>query len=412
VHVLFAPFGTEGDVRPLVAFAHAMAARGHRISFLASPHFKALVTPNGWTLIALGTEQTYRDDLSNPRVWRPVSGVLLFLRIMKRALTQTWDALESAPERFDLVIGNTVSMPAMTWAEHAGVPRLIVHVQPLPVRSTHDVPLMMSGLEWTTRLSPRAAAAWFRVADAMTRLLMVPLNVFRRRHGLRTVQTFDALWRGAEGAAALYPPWLAAPQPDWPANLRQFGALRPSARDVAALPEAVERFLSEGEAPIVWTQGSYNVDLAGLAAIARDTTSRLRARSIVLGLEPKPTDDRAFIHVPYASLAALLPRSRALVHHGGIGTGLEAVAAGIAQLIVARAADHHDNARRFVRAGVAVSVPVGRFDAASAADAMRGLLASETIATACRRLQAQLAAADPAPALCAYAEELAALRRT
>jgi UDP:flavonoid glycosyltransferase YjiC (YdhE family) len=329
---------------------------------------------------------------------------------MKRALAQTWDTLESANERFDVVIGNTVSMPAMTWAEHAGVPRLIVHVQPLPVRSTNDVPLMARGLEWTTRLSPRAAVTWFRVADAMTRLLMVPLNVFRRRHGLGTVQSFDALWRSAEGAAALYPAWLAAPQPDWPSNLRQFGTLRPSGRDIAALPEAVERFLSEGDAPIVWTQGSYNVDLASLAALARVATTHLRARSIVLGLEEKPSDDRDFIHVPYASLAALLPRSRALVHHGGIGTGLEAVAAGIPQLIVPRAADHHDNARRFVRAGVAMSVAVGRFDAASAADALRGLLASETIASACRRLGAQLAAADPAPALCAYAEEIA-LRR-
>jgi len=397
-------------MRPLVAFAHAMAARGHRISFLASPYFSDLVTPNGWTLIALGTEQMYQNDLSNPRVWRPVAGIFIFLRILKRALKDAWDALEASNERFDIVIGNTVSMPAMTWAEHAGVPRLIVHVQPLPVRSTTDVPLLTSGLEWTTRLSPRGAAAWFRVADAMTRLLMIPLNVFRRHHGLRTMQSFDALWRSAEGAAALYPPWLAAPQPDWPANLRQFGALRPSARDVVALPEAVERFLASGDAPIVWTQGSYNVDLQRLATIARDTTSRLQARSIVLGLAAAPSGDRDCIRVPYASLAALLPRSRALVHHGGIGTGLEAVAAGIPQLIVPRAADHHDNARRFVRAGVAVSLAAGRFDAADVADAMRGLLASQAVANACRELQAQLASADPAPALCAYAAQIAQRR--
>jgi UDP:flavonoid glycosyltransferase YjiC (YdhE family) len=252
VHVLVAPFGTEGDVRPLVAFAQAMAARGHRISFLANPHFARLLAPD-FSLIPVGTEASFDEDADSERIWRPVAGAFMFLRLVERALHQTFAALEGA--RFDLVAGNTVSIAAMTWAEHARIPRLVMHVQPMTVRSRGDVPLLARGLEWTTRLSPRGAAAWFRAIDAATRPMLIPINAYRRRQGLRTIRSFDALLQNAEGLAALYPAWLARPQRDWPERLRQFGVLR-DVQGGAGLPPVVERFLAHAKPPYVWTQGS------------------------------------------------------------------------------------------------------------------------------------------------------------
>ncbi|HTP97733.1 MAG TPA: glycosyltransferase [Casimicrobiaceae bacterium] len=405
MNILFAPFGTEGDVRPHVVFAHAMAARGHRITFLANPYFGKLITPNGWTLIPLDTEEAYRRDVNDPRVWRPVSGLILLMEIVRRALDMAWQALEGA--RFDLVVGNTVSFPAMTWAERAGVSRLVTHLQPMMMRSATDVPVLAQGFQWTTRLPPWAARAWFLAQDVAARPLMAPVNFFRRRHGLRTMHSFEALWRSAEGIAALFPAWLAAPQPDWPSNLRQFDTLRGAAHG-ATLPDLVERFLAEGQSPIVWTQGSYPTDVERFARRARAVTARLGARGIMIGLPAPGEDGRDFLHVPYASHAALLPRSRAFVHHGGIGTSFEAVAAGVPQLVVPRAADQIDNAHRLVRLGVAASLPPRQFDEATAAHALSALCASSAVAAACRDLRARFLAADPLPALCAYAEDVAA----
>jgi rhamnosyltransferase subunit B len=48
----------------------------------------------------------------------------------------------------------------------------------------------------------------------------------------------------------------------------------------------------------------------------------------------------------------VLPRAAVLVHHGGIGTAAQALAAGIPQLVVPSAHDQPDNAVRIRRLGV------------------------------------------------------------
>ena len=51
----------------------------------------------------------------------------------------------------------------------------------------------------------------------------------------------------------------------------------------------------------------------------------------------------------YASFSQLLPRCSAIVHHGGVGTTSQALAAGIPQVIRPLAFDQFDNATRVER---------------------------------------------------------------
>ena len=53
----------------------------------------------------------------------------------------------------------------------------------------------------------------------------------------------------------------------------------------------------------------------------------------------------------YVPLSKLLPQAKVLVHHGGIGTVSQALAAGIPQLAVPFAHDQFDNAARVERLG-------------------------------------------------------------
>ena len=57
-------------------------------------------------------------------------------------------------------------------------------------------------------------------------------------------------------------------------------------------------------------------------------------------------------YAAYAPFSALLPRLSLLIHHGGIGTSAQALAAGIPQTIVPFAHDQFDNAARLRRLGV------------------------------------------------------------
>ena len=101
------------------------------------------------------------------------------------------------------------------------------------------------------------------------------------------------------------------------------------------------------------------------------------------------------LHLPYVPFSALLPRLSGLVHHGGIGTSAQALAAGIPQLVVPFAHDQFDNAARLRRLGVAVSLD----SAAPAADwraAVRGLFDAPGRADALRCNAERMAHARPA----------------
>jgi rhamnosyltransferase subunit B len=62
------------------------------------------------------------------------------------------------------------------------------------------------------------------------------------------------------------------------------------------------------------------------------------------------------MHVNYAPFELLLPHLAALVHHGGIGTSAQCLAAGVPHLITPWAHDQFDNAARLRRLGVAESI--------------------------------------------------------
>ena len=101
------------------------------------------------------------------------------------------------------------------------------------------------------------------------------------------------------------------------------------------------------------------------------------------------------MHVPYAPFSALMPRLRALVHHGGIGTSAQALAAGIPQLVVPFAHDQFDNAARLRRLGVADTLR----PAATVADwlaAVRGLFDAPGRAVALQGCAERMATATPA----------------
>jgi rhamnosyltransferase subunit B len=98
-------------------------------------------------------------------------------------------------------------------------------------------------------------------------------------------------------------------------------------------------------------------------------------------------------HVAYAPFDLLLPRLRALVHHGGIGTGAQALAAGLPQGFVPLAHDQFDNAARWVRQGVGLRM--GRF---SWKRSLRRLLGDATIAQACAEQALCMEPPNAAPA--------------
>jgi rhamnosyltransferase subunit B len=97
----------------------------------------------------------------------------------------------------------------------------------------------------------------------------------------------------------------------------------------------------------------------------------------------------------YVPFSQVLPRCRALIHHGGIGTTAQALTAGLPQFIMPMAFDQPDNADRLEKLGVARWLKPQDFQQPErVAAVLQALLSSDTIREAVR-IQAARMAQEP-----------------
>ncbi len=105
-------------------------------------------------------------------------------------------------------------------------------------------------------------------------------------------------------------------------------------------------------------------------------------------------------HASYVPFDLLLPKLGAFVHHGGIGTSAQCLAAGVPQLVTPFAHDQFDNAARLNKLGVAGSV-APTASAGAWIGALRKLLGDAETIDACRCWAQKSREAAPAAVLIA-----------
>ena len=189
--------------------------------------------------------------------------------------------------------------------------------------------------------------------------------------GLPPVRRIWSRWvHSPDLTIGAWPEWFAPRQPDWPPQAQTSGF--PVFDEVGRLDPALERFIEDaratGTAPIGITAGSAMAHGGRFYARALDACRALDVRVVLVtafaGQLPSPLPGWAH-RTAYAPFSTLLPRLAALIHHGGIGTSAQALAAGIPQAIVPFAHDQFDNAARLRRLGVSTTLgpadPVGRW---------------------------------------------------
>lgn len=159
---------------------------------------------------------------------------------------------------------------------------------------------------------------------------------------------------------------------------------------------------------MVFTPGTANRHAAEFFRAAIEATAAIRRRAILVTSyrERLPASLPPHVrHVRYASFAALFPRSAAVVHHGGIGTCAQALAARVPQLVMPMGFDQPDNASRLARLGVGETIRPARFTAARVAPALDRLLSAGDVTIACRRWQERVEGANAVRQACDLIEE-------
>ncbi len=409
--ILFATFGSLGDLHPYIALALELKARGHTPLIASFSLFRDAVESAGILFAPM------RPDIE--RFGGPAEVVrrLFFSRdgpayLMKKMfmpyVRESYDDLQRAAQGCDLIVTHPIGVAGPLVAQKRGVPWVSSILSPMSLMSCIDPPLI-GPAPWMKSLRRFGVTPYrmmFNLARHIAQRWEGPLHALRAELGLPPsppVQ-FEGQF-SPQLNLALFSPLLATPRADWPANTVLCGFPRYDGKPAASGDSTrLRAFLDAGEPPIAFGLGSSAVMIAGdfwQHAIA--AAQALNRRAILLtGASPVlpaklPPSIAAFEYLPYS---AVFPHTAAVVHQAGIGTFAQALFAGHPQLIVPVAFDQPDNAERAQKLGLARTLPFRKVTAERLARELDVLLREPAYAQHARDIGIEIAREEASRTAC------------
>jgi rhamnosyltransferase subunit B len=421
--IVISTFGSFGDVHPYVAIALELKRRGHRPVIATSEIYREKTDALGLELHPVPPDLPGYDQPEE--VARMIAELVdtkkgperVFTQFINPHLRGMYDALAEATLDADLFLTHVLSLAGPPLVEKTGIKWVSTVLAPISLFSNYDPPVFpqMPWLYHLLKLHPAVSRAAMRVGRLKLDQMAAPLYKLRAELGLP--RGGNPMLEGQHSplrVLALFSSTIAPRQPDWPPQTRVTGFPFYDRRDRPGDEERLDpemlKFLDAGEPPVVFTLGSSAVYAAG--DFYRESVEAAQAagvRALLLTGEPwnrpaeLPESVAAFDYAPYGEL---LPRARAVVHQGGIGTVAQGLRAGIPALVVPFSHDQFDNASRVARVGAGRALPRAKYNPARAAKELRALFADESYTTRAAEIGRQIRAEDGALAAADAIEEV------
>jgi rhamnosyltransferase subunit B len=325
-----------------------------------------------------------------------------------------YEALAGLVQQPDsILVASPGVLAARLVQEKLGTPTASLLLQPGLLPSSISPPEMPGGTTIPAWLpQPLRRLYWLAVDTAAYALVGRSLNRVRTGLGLSPVRRVFRWWWSPDLVIGLFPPWYAAPQPDWPRQLRLAGFGRFDGA-LGGLPEDVREFCREGPPPIAFTAGTGMRHAARFFRMAVAACDALGARGLLLtkyadvippGLPPRVR------HCAFAPFRPLLRLCGAIVHHGGVGTTAAALEAGCPQLVLPLAWDQPDNAARVAGLGVGLTLGPRRRSCGHVSRALARLMAPD-VGARCRAIASRVGAEDGLEVAAGWVEQLARMAK-
>jgi MGT family glycosyltransferase len=364
VKILVAGWDSGGGVEAVQTVVGRAVARGHQVRVLGTEGLRSRFESAGATFVR------YRyapdNDMSKPETdlvkdWQSRNPVTQWRRVRDRQLVgparelcrDVTEELQRDPA--DVAVVDTMVPAAMFGAEVSGVRAVIVMHGPYMIPRPGIPPLgtgWMPGKGPLGRLRDRSAAA---VTLAVFRSWMPGLNRTRAEVGLPPVRDLPGLMARADRVLVCSSPSYDFAPGSVPANVRYVG---PQLEDHPGQGSG-DRWADEPGRPLVLVGLSSTVmRQEGLLQRAAGALGQLPVRGLVT---TGPAVDPAVISAPanvtvtrWARHADVLPHCSAVITHGGHGTVMKALIAGVPLIVVPLGRDQPDNAGRVVHAGAGI----------------------------------------------------------
>jgi UDP:flavonoid glycosyltransferase YjiC (YdhE family) len=371
LRLLVAAFGDAGHAFPAIALARALAARGHDVVVETWERWRDAVEGEGLGFTAAEAYKVFPPPAPGSGEARTAAEAALALKPMLEEM------------RPDVVVSDILTVAPALAAEAVGLQRatLIPHVYPV-----HEpgLPFFAFGL-----LPPRTAvgrAAWkgaLPALEAGLRRGRRELNEARAAVGLAPLERFHGGISEELALVATFPQ-LEYPR-EWPAGVEITGPME------FELPYPdVE--LPGGDAPLVLVAPSTAQDPEGrlvrvaLEALA-DEPVRVVATTNRQG-EAVPDGPANAVVVDWLRYSQVMPEASLVVCHGGHGTVVRALAAGMPVLCCPAAGDMTENAIRVAWAGAGLMLPWRLTGAATLRATVRRMLAEPAFTERARNFAA------------------------
>jgi UDP:flavonoid glycosyltransferase YjiC (YdhE family) len=333
MRLLFATTRGAGHVGPLIPFARAAAAAGHDVLFAGPGSARNAVQRAGFAFAEVGEPGRPEAERAWAPVWSnetsPGMAVVvqdLFIGLHARlALPGMLDA--AVRFRPDVIVRETLEFSSALVAERLAIPQVRVGVH----------------LDSDTDADPRLLGVATPALDAL-----------RPELGLRPDPEATAIRESP--VLTLAPASTSGTAP----------ALR--FRDAAPAPQAALPRWSDAAHPLVYASfgseaaashhfpGLYRRAALALAELPVRTLLTIGDRRDPVELGPLPASVRVERWVPQA---AVMAQASAMVGHGGSGSTLMGLAAGVPQALVPLFVDGPANARRVAELGAGLAVEPG-----------------------------------------------------
>jgi rhamnosyltransferase subunit B len=382
-NVLLLTWGSGGDVVPMVRIGQGLRARGHEVTLISSYSYEGLAQSAGLRFAGLeSAEETERFLQDVDQLARPIEFIRHFRQHLLPRIPREFAIIQQhcRPGDTILVCLDITRSTGQLSAEKLNIPFVLFYSNPKHVE-------FRFGRFATTQSS-------IDRSDSFGAEIRAALD-------LPPVADRDAWERGPACRLGQWATWFASLGPEVPFAVTPIGFIFDHAPE--ALPAAVEAFLAAGPPPILVTHGTSSPKDVAFFHASAAACQRLGERGLLVTShaefvpDPLPQGIACFPYVPYGSL---LPRVRALVHHGGIGTCGAAMEAGIPQLLLPSGYDRRDNALNVRRLGVGDFVLPTQYQAETVAAALAQLVASPAVQARCQEVAGWMRASDPVAAAC------------
>ena len=384
--ILLCTIGSAGDVNPFIGIGQDLIKRGFRVVLITSQYFEVQARSARLEFFGLGSSEDYQSIIQDPDLWSPDKGFKVFAdRVVFPIMEPAYEIITGFDPFETILVAQGQFFAAHIAHEKLGFPFITIHLSPAAFRSVHEFPLL------PVSLPPFVIRGLFSLIDALVldKVFAPQINRFRQRLNLPPIKKVFGGWmHSPQKNLGLFPDWFAPLQPDWPPQTQLTSFVYYDKQNGSEdIPDKLNKFLNAGGPPIIFTPGTAMKHATQFFLDCIEACQLLGQRGILLTQHPEqlptelPQNIRHFAYLPFSKV---LPRALALVHHGGIGTTAQAIAAGIPQVIRPMAHDQPDTAVRVEKLGIGASISQKKFNAAALAERLRKVITSQAALDRCK----------------------------